>query len=107
MKKKLVSLIPYLVALVIDFYLLPLLIKDTGIGMLMMLIVIPLIAFICSVVYGIREGFNFLLTLATVVLFAPTIFIFYNETAWIYIIAYGVISLVGNAIGRIFYKADK
>ncbi len=107
MKKKLVSLIPYLVTLVIDFYLLPMLIKDTGTGMLMMLLVIPLIAFIYSVVYGIKQGFNTLLTLATVVLFAPTIPIFYNETAWIYIIAYGVISCVGNAIGRMFYKADK
>ena len=104
MKKKLLALIPYAIALVLNFYVLPLLIKDTGMGMLMMLMVIPIITFICAVIYGVRQGFDFLFPIVATVLFAPTIFIFYNASAWVYIIAYAVIALAGNGIGRIFYK---
>lgn len=104
MKNKLLKLLSYLIALAIDFYILPLLIKDTGSGMFMMLIVIPLIAFLCAVIYGVKQGFGGLLPLGAAVLFAPTIFIYYNETAWVYIVGYAVVAAVGNGIGRMFYK---
>lgn len=104
MKKKILSLIPYAIALAVDFYILPLLIKDTGLAMLMLLCVIPLLAFICAVIYGVRQGFDFLLPLVAIVLFAPTIFIFYNSSAWFYIVVYAIIILAGNGVGRIFYK---
>lgn len=104
MKKKLVDLVPYAIVLAIDFYLLPVLIKDTGMAMLLMLCVIPLIAFIVSLIHGVRQGFNLLLPIAVILLFSPTIFIYYNESAWIYTIIYGIIALVGNGIGRKFYK---
>ena len=32
-------------------------------------------------------------------IFIPSIFIFYNESAMIYVFAYGLVSLVGNLIG--------
>lgn len=38
------------------------------------------------------------------ILFIPTIPIFYNSTAWIYIFVYGAIALIGNAIGMVFGK---
>lgn len=104
MKNKLIKLIPYALVLAVDFYLLPFLIRDTGIAMLMMLCVIPLIAFMCSVIYGVRQGFNFILPITAVLLFFPTIFIFYNESALIYVAIYGIVTLVGNVVGRIFYK---
>lgn len=104
MKKRLLALIPYVIALAINFYVLPFLIQDTGSGMFVMLIVIPVLTFICAVIYGVRQGFDLLLPIIATILFAPTIFIFYNSSAWIYIIAYAIIALVGNGIGRIFYK---
>ena len=104
MKKKLLALIPYVIALVINFYVLPFFIRDTGSGMLMLLLVIPLLTFICAVIYGVRQGFDLLLPVVATILFAPTISIFYNSSAWVYIIAYAIIALVGNGIGRIFYK---
>lgn len=104
MKKKPLKFIPYLIALAIDFYILPLLVMGTGSGMFMMLIVIPLLAFLCAVLYGVRQGFDGLLPLGAAVLFAPTIFIYYNETAWVYIVGYGVVAAIGNGIGRMFYK---
>lgn len=104
MKKKLKALIPYVIVLAADFYLLPCLINDTGIAMLMMLCVIPFIAFICSLTYGVRHGLNFLLPIIAVIIFIPTIFIYYNESAWIYVIIYGIITLAGNGLGRLFYQ---
>ena len=53
MKKKLLTLLPYLAALAADFYLLPLLARDTGSAMLLMLIVMPLAAFLTGVAYGV------------------------------------------------------
>ena len=104
MKKKIKSLSIYTVALAVAFYILPMLIKDTGTGILMLLGVIPLIAFICALIYGIKQGFDLLLPIIAAVLFTPTLFIYYNKSAWVYIVAYAVITLVGNGIGRIFYK---
>lgn len=104
MKKKIAVLIPFVLVLAADFYLLPLLARDTGMAMLMMLCVMPLAAFSCGVVYGVQQGFDFFLTIAAVVLFTPTIFTYYNSTAWVYIIVYGAITLAGNGVGRIFYK---
>ena len=104
MKKILLALLPYVIVLAIIFYVLPLLIKDTGIGMFMLLLAIPLLTLICAIIYGVRQGFDFLFPLTVAVLFAPTIFIFYNRSAWVYIIAYAVIALVGNGVGRAFQK---
>ena len=104
MKKKILALIPYVATLIIIFYLLPLVVKNTGFAMLMMLIIMPLSTFACTVIYGVRQGFDFILPILAIVLFAPTIFIFYNSSAWIYIVIYAVIAFIGIGIGRIFYK---
>ena len=85
------------------FYILPLLIQDTGSGMFVLLLVVPAVTFVASLVFGIREGFS-IIPLIVAALFAPTLLIFYNESAWVYIPAYAVIALAGNGIGRIFYQ---
>lgn len=104
MKKKVLALIPYVFFLAVVFYLLPLIVKNTGMAMIMMLLIMPLLTFVCAVVYGILQGFNFLLHICVFILFSPTVFIFYNSSAWIYIIIYTVIAFCGNGLGRIFYK---
>ncbi len=104
---RLKSLLPYLIILTIDFYLLPLFIKDTGSAMLMLLVVIPLVCFFCSVLFGIKNPFSLLYPLFVAVLFAPTIFIYYNYTAWVYIVGYGLVALAGSAIGKLFYNSKK
>ena len=92
------------IILAISFYVFPLIVKNTGIAMLVMLIAIPAICFGFSVIYGIRNGFHWWYALVVAALFFPTIFIFYNSSAWIYVVAYAVISLVGNLVGWPFYK---
>lgn len=104
MKKRLLTLLPYAIVLAADHYLLPCLMSDTGIAMVLMLCVMPSITLICSLVYGVRHGFDFLLPGMAMILFIPTIFIFYNETAWGYVILYGILSIAGIGIGRFFCK---
>lgn len=104
MKKKIVSFVPYAAVLAIAYYLLPLIVKNTGMAMIIMLFILPFITLAVSVIYGIRHGFSLLIPIISVLLFAPTIFIFYNSSAWIYIMIYAVISLLGNMIGRTFNK---
>lgn len=99
MKRKLIVLILYVAALAINFYVCPLVIQDTGSAIYILLFIMPLITFGCSVVYGIFQGFNFLLPVIVMVLFTPTLFIFYNESAGVYIVAYAVVALVGNGVG--------
>ena len=99
MKRKLVVPILYVVAVVINFYVCPLAIRDTGSAIFMLLFMMPLITFGCSVLYGILQGFEKFLSVIVAVLFTPTLFIFYNESAWVYIVAYAVVAIAGNGIG--------
>lgn len=97
---KLKKMIPYLSVIVVNFYVLPLFIfNDTGLAMLLMLVILPLICFVCSLIYGVKNRFNLLYSIFVAVLFAPTLWIFYNYTAWVYIVGYGINSLIGNALG--------
>lgn len=89
------------------FYLLPYFIKDTGMAMLTLVIFIPTICFIAALICGIKNGFTIYYPLLTALLFIPTVFIYYNTSAWIYIVSYGITALLGNCIGQLFNKADK
>ena len=104
---KLKPMIPYLIVNIIAFYLFPLAIKDTGSAIAIMLLGIPLICLLTAIVYGAKNSFNFFYPLIVAILFTPTIFIFYNSTACVYITGYGITALVGNFVGKLLYKGDK
>jgi len=102
-REKLTARMPYAIVLAITYYVLPLLIRDTGLAMLIMLCVMPMLTLCCAVVCGVRHGFDLLLPLAAAALFTPTIFVFYNESAWIYVVVHALLALVGTGIGSVFY----
>ncbi len=104
MKKNLAALAPYIIALAIDFYLLPFLISNTGTAMLLTLCVIPCVALCSGVIYGLLNGFGFTLSIAALLLFIPAIFIHYNSSAWIYAPVYAAIVLAGTGLGQIFHR---
>ena len=54
-------------------------------------------------VYGLRRGFSLLLPLAALLLFLPTIFLFYNSSAWVYAPACALIALAGNGAGKLLH----
>ena len=94
----------YYFIMFIAFYLVPILIKDTGSGMTILLIVIPLITLITSLIYGLRNTFDFVYPLIVAILFIPTLFIYYNTSAWIYIIVYSVVAVIGELIGKMLNR---
>ncbi|MCI6077009.1 MAG: hypothetical protein SO040_02175 [Catenibacterium mitsuokai] len=94
----------YYFIIFITFYLIPILIQDTGSGMFILLIVIPLITLITSIIYGLRNVFDFIYPLIVAILFIPTLFIYYNISAWVYIIAYSLIALIGEILGKTLQK---
>lgn len=88
--------------LLIDFYIVPLVIQDTGSAMVVMLVILPMICLITSIFYGIRNGFDFWYILIVAIMFTPTLFIFYDSSAWVYIIGYAIVALIGVLIGLPF-----
>lgn len=94
----------YYFIIFMTFYLIPILIQDTGSGMFILLIVIPLITLITSIIYGLRNVFDFIYPLIVAILFIPTLFIYYNISAWVYIIAYSLIALIGEILGKTLQK---
>ena len=98
MMNKLKKNMVFYLLLLVDFYIIPWLIKDTGSAMIIMLVIIPIICLITSIFYGIRNGFDFWYILIVAIMFTPSIFIFYNSSAWVYVVGYAVIALLGNLI---------
>ena len=88
----------FYILLIIDFYVIPWFIKDTGSAMIVMLGMIPIVCFVTSMMYGIRNSFDFWYAFIVAFLFIPSIFIFYNSSAWIYVVVYAGIALLGNFI---------
>ena len=89
----------YLIVIMLAFYVLPVLINDTGTGIFFLLI-----CFLTSLIYGIRHSFNLIFLLLIMILFVPTIFIFYNESAAVYVLIYGIIATTGNLLGSLIKK---
>ena len=94
----------YYFIIFITFYLIPILIQDTGSGMFILLIVIPLITLITSIIYGLRNVFDFIYPLIVAILFIPTLFIYYNASAWTYILVYSMIEVIGELLGKTLQK---
>ena len=102
--KKIREMSVYLIVITLAFYVLPAFINDTGTGIFFLLILTPIICFITYIIYGIRHSFNLIFLLLIMILFVPTIFIFYNESAAVYVLIYGIIAAIGNLLGSLIKK---
>ena len=102
--KKIREMSVYLIVITLAFYVLPAFINDTGTGIFFLIILTPIICFVTSIIYGIRHSFNLIFLLIIMALFIPTIFIFYNESAAVYVLIYGIIAIIGNLLGSLIKK---
>ena len=86
------------------FYIVPLFVgpRDT-IGLIFLLIVGT---FILSIIIASisKEKVKYFYPLVVAILFIPSIYIYYNETAFIHIVWYFMDSLIGIVIGTVIYK---
>lgn len=86
------------------FYIFPLFAGPTDvIGMVVLIIFVTLLL---SVVIGLisDKKMKYLYPIITAILFVPSVFIYYNETALIHSVWYLVVSSVGMIIGAILRK---
>ena len=97
--EKLKQMLPYLLIMIGIFYVSPMLIIDTGSGMFILLVLVPLACLLTSLAYGFKNSFTLTFPILVMLIFIPSIFIFYNESAIVYVFAYGAISLVGSFLG--------
>ena len=89
---------------IIVFYLFPLFAKQIdAIGMVLFLITAT---FVLSALMGIisTNKIKYFYPLITAILFIPSVFIYYNESALIHSVWYFVVSVVGTAIGTVITK---
>ncbi len=97
----------WLVVGVVVFYGLPLLGKavpaDAGMmySVVVLLLLGPAYSLVGSILLAWKNGFRWYLPIVVGVLFAPTLFIFYNASAWPYLLAYVFLSLMGDFSGHI------
>lgn len=105
--EKMRKMAPYLLVVIFAFYLLPFLIKDTGSGLFVLLILIPALCLTTSMIYGVKNPFHWRYPLMIMGLFIPTLFIFYNTSAAIYIPIYGMISFAGSFLGNLIQNIYK
>ena len=105
MKKSVKSIIMFILINIALFYILPLLIVDTSSAMIILLAILPLSCLFVAVVYGSVNSFHISYPFLVALVFTPTIWIFFNESAWVYIPTYGAIALIGNLIGAGIYKS--
>lgn len=97
-------MLPYLGVAAAAFYLLPLLMKDTGLAMLMLLIIIPAVCLLDGLFYGRKHGFQLMFPIACGILFVPTVWIYYNSSASIYIMSFTSFTMAGTYFGSLMRK---
>ena len=86
------------------FYILPLFAGPTdAMGMVLLII---LATFVLSIIIGSisREKIKYLYPIIIPILFIPSVFIYYNESALFHALWYLVVSSVGLIFGTIIYK---
>lgn len=94
----------YYVLIIINFYVFPLLMQDTGSGMFVLFLLIPLGCLITSFFYGFKNGFDFLYIGVVIILSLSSIFVYFNDSALPYAIIYILIAMIGNFVALPFRK---
>lgn len=96
MRRNIVVFSLCLTAIAVGFYLVPIQEIDR---LTLLLIYLPIICSVSSAVYGLLVGVNFILPALCMVIFVPSIFIYYNYTAFLYVFIYYVVSAVSMIAG--------
>lgn len=91
----------YFFILFIMFYILPILSSDKDFSISCLLLIYPLSVFILSICDTVANKFRWYFSLVVGIIFFPTIFIYYNESAYVYLMIYFLISIVGQISGLI------
>lgn len=97
-------MLPYLGVAAAAFYLLPPLMRDTGLAVLLLLVGLPAVCLLDGLVYGKKHGFQLMFPIACGVLFVPTVWLYYNSSASIYIMIFTCFAMAGTYFGSLLRK---
>lgn len=102
--KRFVKEIIILIIQLFMFYIFPLFAGPTdAMGMVFLIIVTT---FILSIIIGSisKEKIKYLYPIVIVILFIPSVFIYYNESALVHAMWYLIVSFIGLILGIVIYK---
>lgn len=98
--KKMIKMLPYLLAYILVYYLLPSLGSGHWWGLDCLMIYMPSLSLIIGIIYGANNGFSIFLPIMSAIIFMPAMGIHYNEIVYWYPIIYAIISLIGIILGK-------
>ena len=113
MSKRNRSLMKVAIALAVVYYILPLFSLSASdytqatFAVISLLFFMPATAFVASYLHVLWNGFGLDATAVAAVMFIPSIFIFYNSSAWIYVLIFAVSALGGSGLGTIVRQTRK
>ena len=106
--RKIKTMLPFLTVIALSYCFLPLLIAGIGTLIVILFVAIPLVCLVCSIAYSINNSLNIFYPVFVVIL--SVILIIRFPLIWdklvISSLVYGIIALLGNAIGMIFFKRN-
>lgn len=83
------------------FYLGPLFIVDTASAMMLLLILFPFVVIVFSFLNALYNS-SCLYAVLIMLIFAPTVWLYYNESATVYIWIYGALSLISGGLAKLW-----
>ncbi|MCD7785333.1 MAG: hypothetical protein LUH18_07145 [Oscillospiraceae bacterium] len=104
----------YFIVMIVFFYAMPIIIiaiasnigEEQSAALGSVYNMIPALDLCCGLVvgffYGRNKGSDWLVALEAGVAFIPCVYIFFNTTAWIYVILIALATMLGIAIGKVF-----
>ena len=98
----------HLIFIIIVFYLGPFILFYLNYPFLLIpfiVIITPILCFIITLSYSIKKNSTITFPILSIILHIPTIYIFYNESAFIHTFIYGIIIFIAFFIGKIINKS--
>lgn len=95
----------YILPVVLAYYLYPLYViyspnVDSQYLIGSLLFINPIVVFMSSLFYGFYHRFDFELAVIMGLLFVPSVFIFFNSSAFVYVLIYTMLSVLAQYTGK-------
>lgn len=107
MKQILKKLTVYFMILAVVFYLIPITTKMEApmeLAFTLLIVLNPIACLGTGAVYGIKHGFKWYFLMLAPLVFIPSMYIFYNSSAFLYVVIYIIFSATGMGIGCVLRK---
>lgn len=103
MQKRFENTMFYLIVTVVFYYGLPILFAVMRVPLFNLLPAIDIcVALAVNFFFGKRHGGDWLMPLESAAAFVPAIYMFYNETAWVFVPVIAIAALFSLFIGTVF-----